>query len=158
MAIDYSQTSDVSPEDYVLVGVATCFVRVEGQTDEVQVLEPIPSSALGALVAGVPTSYSVVYGTQVGQVWSDGAPQRLAEFPPEAEFSRDFGERVISAARTYKRERNRTVSTDGPNLIPVGTSRSEFQYSLERKRVLNAETRVKPEDNVKQHAYTHQVL
>jgi hypothetical protein len=44
------------------------------------------------------------------------------------------------------------------SLVPVGTRRDDFNYSLERKRVLNAENVVSTEDNVKQHKYTHEVL
>jgi hypothetical protein len=36
--------------------------------------------------------------------------------------------------------------------------RQDFNYSLDRKRVLNASKVVRTEDNVKQHSHTHQVL
>jgi hypothetical protein len=60
--------------------------------------------------------------------------------------------RAIAAARTYQSRK------EAQSHIPVGTSRNDFNYSTERKRVLNQTRVVRKEDDVKQHEYTHKVL
>jgi len=149
----YANAPDLSTDDYVLTGVATCFIRGEGEVQEVQVLEPIPSaSALALLGTPTPTSYRVAYGTTLGQILGQDKLQRPAGAPAEAQFCADFTERMFAAARTHRRDRSVAAK------IPVGTAYEGFHYSTDRKRVLNADHVVSPEDNVKQHAYTHQVL
>jgi predicted metal-dependent peptidase len=144
--------SDLSADDYVVVGLATCFIKAEGEIHQVKVAEPIPSAALEAILKGIPTSYEIACATTLGAVLVDGAPQMLAAFPAEAQFCDEFANRAIAAARTYKA---RSVAQEH---IPQGATRRDFNFSLERKRVLNSERIIKAEDNVKQHAYTHQVL
>ncbi|WP_353258309.1 hypothetical protein [Prochlorothrix hollandica] len=149
----YANAPDLSTDDYVLVGVSTCFVRDDGEVKEVKVLEPIPSAAaLTILESPIPTSYRIAYGTTLGAVLRDGVPQGLAEFPGDAQFCVDFEERAFAAARTHRRD-PRVVEQ-----VPVGSAYDGFNYSTERKRVLNESHTVRPEDNVKQHAHTHQVL
>jgi hypothetical protein len=143
---------DLSADDYVVLGLATCFVKEEGEVHEVQVIEPIPSAALEAIVKGIPTSYQRATATTVGAVLPHNAPQPLADFPADAHFCDEFEFRVIAAARTYKA---RPVAQ---TLIPAGTTKADFNYSIDRKRVLNSQRIVRAEDNVKQHEYTHKVL
>ncbi|NJN59508.1 MAG: hypothetical protein HC879_19455 [Leptolyngbyaceae cyanobacterium SL_5_9] len=147
-----SISSDLASDDYVVVGLANCFIKDEGEIHLVKVVEPIPSAALEAILKGIPTSYELAYATSLGAVLSEGKPQMPAAFPVEAQFCDEFANRAIAAARTYKA---RLVATEH---IPQGTTRQDFNFSLERKRILNSERIIKTEDNVKQHAYTHQVL
>lgn len=147
-----SNASDLSADDYVVVGLATCFIKEDGEIHQVKVAEPIPSAALEAILKGIPTSYELACATTLGSVLVENEPQMLASFPAEAQFCDEFANRAIAAARTYKA---RPVATEH---IPQGTTRQDFNFSLERKRVLNSERIIKSEDNVKQHAYTHQVL
>jgi hypothetical protein len=128
----YPNTPDIVAEDYVVLGLASCFIKDDGEIHQVQVVEPIPSAALEAIVKGIPTSYE--------------------GFPAGAQFCDDFAYRATSAARTFK---TRTVAQEH---IPLGVTKSDFNFSTERKRVLNSERIIKTEDNVKQHAYTHQKL
>ncbi|WP_421657097.1 hypothetical protein [Leptothermofonsia sp. ETS-13] len=146
------EASDLSAEDYLVLGLATCFIKEEGEVHEVKVAEPIPSAALEAIVKGVPTSYSLAIATTVGAVLSGDTPQMPAEFPANTQFCDEFAYRAVAAARTYKA---RAVAQ---SLIPVGTTKTDFNYSTERKRVLNSQRIVRTEDNVKQHEYTHKVL
>ncbi|MBD2306233.1 hypothetical protein H6G17_11980 [Chroococcidiopsis sp. FACHB-1243] len=148
----YANAPELSPEDYVAIGLATCFVKEEGEVRELEIIEPIPSAALEAIAKGIPTSYKLVSATTLGTVLAGDKLQIPAGFPTSAQFSDDFGQRAIAAARTYK---SRTVAKA---LIPLGTTREDFNYSTERKRVLNTKRVVSKDDNVKQHAYTHQVL
>ena len=143
---------DLAAEDYIVLGLAACFIKEDGEVHQVKVIEPIPSAALEALMKGIPTSYELACATTLGSFLSGAEPQLLADFPPEAQFCDDFTSRSLAAARTYKRR------PEAQSLIPQGTTKRDFNFSTERKRVLNSERIVKTEDNVKQHAYTHQVL
>lgn len=151
-ATSYPNAPDICADDYLLLGLATCFVKEDGEVREVKVIEPIPSAALEAILKGVPTSYQMASATKMGAVLEGETPHKLAEFPEDAEFGDEFAFRAIAAARTYKR--HPAVQSH----IPLGTSRNDFNYSLERKRVLNAKRVVTKEDNVKQHSHTHKVL
>ncbi|MEG3938629.1 MULTISPECIES: hypothetical protein [unclassified Microcoleus] len=148
----YPTAPDLCTDDYIAVGLATCFIKEEGEVHQVKIIEAIPSAALEAIVKGIPTSYEMAWGTTLGEVLEGDSPKRLPEFPSEAQFSDEFGFRAIAAARTYK------IRPQAQVHIPSGTVRNDFTYSLERKRVLNSERIVRTEDNVKQHDHTHKVL
>ena len=148
----YPNAPDVSPDDYLVIGLATCFIKEDGEVSQVKIVEPIPSAALEAIVKGIPTSYKMASGTTLGKVLSGETPLLPTDFPPEAQFSDNFAERAIAAARTYK------IHPEVKSLIPQGSRSNDFNYSLERKRILNAENIVSSQDNVKQHEYTHKVL
>lgn len=150
--ITYPNASDVSSDDYLVVGLATCFIKADGEIHEVKVVEPIPSAALEAIVKGIPTSYQVAKATTLGEVLEGETPKLPADFPPNAQFCDEFSFRAISATRTYK---SRPVAQSH---IALGTSRDDFNFSIERKRVLNSQRIIRTEDNVKQHEYTHKVL
>lgn len=148
----FPNAPDISADDYCIFGLATCFVKEDGEVWEVEIIEPIPSSYLEALLKGVPTAYKFVCAQSLKDVFGKEQLQKPARFPETAQFCSDFAIRSVAAARTYKRNR------DAQTYIRLGTVREDFNYSLERKRVLNADRLVTAEDNVKQHAYTHQVL
>ena len=148
----YPNTTDLSADDYLVVGLATCFIKEDSEVHQVKIIEPIPSAALEAIVKGIPTSYEQAIATTMGAVILEETPQLPDGFPIEAQFCDDFIYRATAAARTYK------VKPVAQTHIPVGTSRSDFNHSTERKRVLNSERIVRTEDNVKQHEHTHKVL
>jgi hypothetical protein len=143
---------DLAADAYIVLGLATCFVKDEGEVHEVVVVEPIPSAALEAIVKGIPTSYQMAIATTMGAVFAGDTPQLPEGFPASAQFCDEFADRAIAAARTYK------VRPVAQAHIPIGSSRNDFKYSVERKRVLNSQRLVRTEDNVKQHEYTHKVL
>ncbi len=144
--------SDMVADDYVVLGLATCFIREEGEIYQVQVIEPIPSAALEAILKGIVTSYAKAIATTFGSILVNDTPCLPAEFPAEAQFCDDFAFRLLAATRTYK------ARPAAQAHIPVGTAKSDFNFSIERKRVLNMQRTVLTEDNVKQHEYTHKVL
>jgi hypothetical protein len=148
----YSSAPDLSADDYIVLGLATCFIKEDGEVHQVEVIEPIPSAALEALVKGIPTSYKFAYGTSLGTILSGNSYQIPSEFPETAQLSDEFEQRVFSAARTYKRRES------SKSLIPQGTCYRDFQYSIDRKRVLNAARVITKDDNVKQHPNTHKIL
>lgn len=138
--------------DYVVVGLATCFIKKEGKLESVKVIEPIPSAALEAILKGIPTSYEMALATTYGAVLQGDTPQSPKEFPAEAQFCDEFIERLQATARSYA---SRPVATEH---IAVGELKTDFNFSTERKRTLNSERIVSTEDNVKQHSHTHKVL
>jgi hypothetical protein len=140
---------DLTPTDYVVIGLATCFRRNEDGVQQVQAIEPIPAAALEALMKGVPTSYAKAIAVTIEAALDANLP---ADFTAEAELATEFADRAIAAARTFKR------CPEAANFIPLGTSYDRFIYSLERKRILNPSRNVTKEDNVKQHAHTHAKL
>jgi hypothetical protein len=152
MSTPYSTAPDLTTDDYLLLGLATCFIKADGEVCQVKVVEPIPSAALEAIVKGIPTSYEQATATTLGAVLTGDLPQLPAGFPAETQFCDEFASRALAAARTYKSR------PEAQALVPPGTSKTDFNFSTERKRVLNSDRIVKSEDNVKQHAYTHQVL
>ena len=148
----FAHAPDVSADDYCVFGLATCFLREEGEFHQVEIVEPIPSAALEAVLKGIPTSYQLACAKPLGAVL-DGDNLRVpAEFPVQVQFCDDFTERVIAAARTYNSR------PEAKSHVPLGTVRDDFNYSLEKKRILNAVNVVRTEDNVKQHSHTHKVL
>ncbi|HAX80440.1 MAG TPA: hypothetical protein DCY88_32540 [Cyanobacteria bacterium UBA11372] len=152
MATSYTNVPDVSADDYLVVGLATCFIKEDGEVHQVPIVEPIPSAALEAIVKGIPTSYQMAVGTTLGAVLAGDRLLLPAEFPAQAQFGAEFASRAIAAVRTYKRK------PAAKNIIPPGTIKNDFNYSVDRKRVLNSQRIIRTEDNVKQHEYTHKVL
>lgn len=152
MATETSSANEVAADDYVVIGLATCFVKKDNKLHPVKIVEPIPSAALEAILKGIPTSYEMAIATTVGSVWPDETPQAPSEFPAEAQFCDEFLFRLQATARSY---RSRPVAKEH---LALGTLKTDFNFSNERKRMLNADRVVSTEDNVKQHAYTHEVL
>jgi hypothetical protein len=148
----FSAASDLSNDDYCVLGLATCFFREEGEIKEIRIIEPIPSAALEAILKKIPTSYQLVCAKNLGDIFVGEQPQIPAEFPHNVQFCDNFTERLIAATRTYKKRPEATTH------ISLNSTRNDFNYSLERKRILNAENIVRTEDNVKQHSHTHKVL
>lgn len=150
----FSQATDLAADDYCVLGVATCFVRDEGEIEQLTVLEPIPSAALEALIKGVPTSYQSACAKTLGEIFQDETVNIPSELQVDGEINicDRFAERVAAATRTYKSR------PEAQKHIPFGVVKQDFNYSLERKRVLNTSRTVSTEDNVKQHSHTHKVL
>lgn len=148
----FPNAPDISAEDYCVFGLATCFFREDSEVKQVQVIEPIPSSALETLIKGVPTSYQIAIAQPLAAFFDRETQQIPTEFPAEAQLGENFTERAVAAARTYKSR------PEAAQHIPIGTKKEDFNYSLERKRILNAANIVRTEDNVKQHAHTHKIL
>lgn len=142
----------VAIDAYVVVGVATCFIKEEGKLQPIQVIEPIPSAALEALCKGIETSYTMAIAAPLNTFFADGQGRIPQSFPADAQFCEDFEERLMAASRSYR------TCASAQALLPLGSLKTDFNHSTERKRTLNLERVVNTEDNVKQHAYTHQVL
>ncbi|MEL7408403.1 MAG: hypothetical protein AAFN00_15850, partial [Cyanobacteria bacterium J06558_2] len=68
-----TQTPDLNLNDYCVLGLATCFVQEDGEVEQLTVLEPIPSSAIEALIKGIPTSYQSAGAVTLGQIFINDA-------------------------------------------------------------------------------------
>ncbi|MEN9257864.1 MAG: hypothetical protein Q6L55_03925 [Gloeomargarita sp. SRBZ-1_bins_9] len=139
--------ADLSDASYLVLGLAHCFWKEDTGLREVRLVEPIPSASLTTLLQGVPTSYTRLVATTLGQVGTL-MPQAF----PEAQPCADFWERAIAAARTYCRH---------PQIrqqLPPGTERCDLNFNLERKRILNSRRTVRDSDNIRQHPHTHRQL
>ncbi|TVQ42376.1 MAG: hypothetical protein EA365_15305 [Gloeocapsa sp. DLM2.Bin57] len=147
-----SQAQDITSEDYCVLGLSTCFLKEDGEYHQVEIIEPIPSAALETIIKGTPTSYQFACAILVKDFIIGENVQIPAEFPETTQLCDDFIPRTIAAIRTYKSR------PQAQEYIPLGTKKDDFNYSLERKRVLNAVNVVRNEDNIKQHSYTHKVL
>ncbi len=151
-ATSYQNAPDLVNDDYIVIGLATCFIKEDGEVHQVEVIEPIPSAALEALLKGIPTSYKLACATTLGALLDGDTPLLPDGFPESAQLGEEFVSRVFAAARTYKRRET------AKSLIPLGATYTDLNYSIERKRVLNAARVVTKEDNIKQHSHTHKVL
>ena len=98
--ISYQEAPDLTGDDYVVIGLATCFVKEDGEVFEVEVTEPIPSAALEALLKGIPTSYKLAYATTLSKVLSGETPMIPDCFPESTQLAEEFPSRVFAAART----------------------------------------------------------
>jgi hypothetical protein len=142
---------ELAKDDYLAVGVATCFRREDGELETIHVLEPVPSAYLESVFQGIPTSYQCIFGTTIGAAL-DHAVLSTVNGIDNVQHCDEYGDRVLAAARTYK---SRPAVKD---LVPVAETRTDLNYSTEKKRVLNLKNVVKAEDNVRQHEYTHKKL
>ncbi|WP_071518717.1 hypothetical protein [Geitlerinema sp. PCC 9228] len=100
--ITYPNAPDVSPDDYLVLGVASYFAQQGDQTLEVKTLEPIPSGYVEALVAGAETAYQYIWAATLKEVLLGEMPQMPAHLDGEVQFGYDFTARAIAAVRTYK--------------------------------------------------------
>jgi hypothetical protein len=144
--------TDVPSDAYVVLGVATCFIKEDGKLQPIKVVEPIPSAALEGLCKGIETSYEMAIATTFESAFAQGQGQVPESFPADVQLCDAFEERLMAATRSYR------SCASIQSLLPLGQSKTDFNYSIERKRMLNVERVVRTEDNVKQHAYTHEVL
>lgn len=146
------KTAGLESQDYCVFGLATHFIREEGETREVQIIEPVPSAALEALLKGIPTSYQSLIAKTLGDVITDDSLKKPSEFDGDSQFCEDFLNRTFAATRTYKNKPSATA------YIPLGSCKTDLNYSTERKRMLNSVKIVSDDDNVKQHPNTHKRL
>jgi len=88
----------------------------------------------------------VVAGVTVGDVLGGSTEKLPADFAG-ASFCDDWRFRLECCARTWDRPYPREKLL---GLVPLGTQRKDWNFSLQDKRVLNFENVVTDEDNVKQ--------
>jgi hypothetical protein len=147
MALGAHVGDDTTPDDYITVGVAKYFRRVEAKLEELLVIEPLPASALDCIARlQVPTSYLRIWASLLGDL-----PDRIDEMPKgvvlegeHVQFGEDFTERCQASARTYRR------SPEVAELLPVGSIFTKLNHSIETKRLIDEDWEPDFNDNVKQ--------
>jgi hypothetical protein len=82
----FPNAPDVSAQDYCVFGLATCFVKEDNEYHQTEVIEPIPSAALEAILKGIPTSYHLVCAKSLGEIFGGELIEKPAEFPEDAKF------------------------------------------------------------------------
>lgn len=146
---NYGEDLAVPEDSFCVLGLAHCFETVDGQLQDVWVLEPVAASTVEVIDNGAQTSYETFVGTTVGHILA----QDLTAFPEslanghEARFCDNLQFRTGCAARTWMRDHASTVVR---NLAPLGEVRTDFNTSTEHKRILNFVHEVKDSDNIKQ--------
>ncbi|GJP50600.1 hypothetical protein CLOM_g9749 [Closterium sp. NIES-68] len=141
------ENPDWNDDDFITVGLAHCFQKDEsGKLQDKFVIEAIPAGALECMDNGGVTCYTHVTATTLGVVLKQDASLLPAEFQ-NGVFAEDFDFRTKCASRTWKRQHPQEHLL---NLVPLGTVRSDFNFSVEDKRVLNMENVVDDSDNIKQ--------
>ncbi|MBE9223820.1 hypothetical protein IQ215_14055 [Cyanobacterium stanieri LEGE 03274] len=151
MTTTLNQTG-ISTDDYCIFGLATCFVREEGDIQEVEIIEPIPSAYWETLLKGVETSYKFVCAKTVGEILINDNLQKPNDFPSNSQFCHNFTEMMLAATRTYQKK------PSAKEFLALGNKKDDLNYSLTRKRILNNIKTVSDDDNVKQHPNTHKIL
>jgi hypothetical protein len=140
------------PDSYVVLGRATCYLRQDGETTELQIIEPIPSAYLETLLTGVPTSYSALYATTLALALEHPKTGLDVGHDQAIHLCEDYTERLQATARSYIQR------PSAAQLLRPATTFSELNFSLDSKRILNPRNKVSKSDNVKQHRYTHEVI
>jgi len=47
--ISYADATDLNTDDYIVLGLATCFYKEDEEVHQIEVIESIPSAALEAI-------------------------------------------------------------------------------------------------------------
>eukprot|EP00878_Enallax_costatus_P001348 GHUV01001495.1.p1 GENE.GHUV01001495.1~~GHUV01001495.1.p1 ORF type:complete len:236 (+),score=62.29 GHUV01001495.1:250-957(+) len=137
----------LEPEVYCCVGLSHCFKKKDdGRLADVMVIEPIGSSSLECMAAGAKTSFRCATGLTLGAAMSRDKVQLPEEFA-DGIFCDDWSYRLEAATRTWQRPHAQDNLMD---LVPLGKVRTNFNFSLDNKRVLNFDNVVTDDDNVKQ--------
>ncbi|CAM6098552.1 unnamed protein product [Calypogeia fissa] len=139
---------DWSEDDYIVVGLAHCFRKDEDQKLlDAFVIEPIPAGQLECMDNGGVTCYKHAASTTLGVALQLDASLLPKEFGDKA-FCENFDFRAKCASRTWKRDHPRENLM---SLVPTdGSVRSDWNFSMKDKRILNEEHIVKDSDNIKQ--------
>ncbi|CAM9829824.1 unnamed protein product [Pylaiella littoralis] len=142
-------------DDYVSFGIACCFVMNDNlKLDEYYVYEPLTAATLETIASSqsLPTSYKRVTAFHCKDIFI-GPPSRPTGIQVEklkildqgldAHICENVLERTLAAARTYKRRVEAQMCGYGDIL-------DGFNFSTERKRILNHKFEPSFDDNVKQ--------
>lgn len=149
-----AMSKPILDDDYIAVGLACCFQMNSSQKlAEKWIFEPLTAGTLETIELGVPTSYKRVLALRaadyfLGDVNSpDGinvdALQALVEDEQDVTICEEPVERSVAAIRTFKRR-------PAAMLIGVNEMADEYNFNLERKRILNDNYVPNDDDNIKQ--------
>uniref|UniRef100_A0A7S0WIT2 Uncharacterized protein n=1 Tax=Pyramimonas obovata TaxID=1411642 RepID=A0A7S0WIT2_9CHLO len=138
-------------EEYVVVGLAHCFEKIENKLVPRFVVEPVTAGTVHSMAAGALTSYKALTSLTLGEA----IKMDLSALPDAirsedgVQFADNFVFRTECAARTWSRphavEHCQDIVPSCPDV------RSDWNYSVTNNtRILNFENIVNDDDNVKQ--------
>lgn len=110
------------------------------------VIEPITANSLECMAAGAKTCFKHVTSLSFQEAMSKDRTT-LPDTFSEGLYCEDFDFRCGASARTWLRAHAQDNLLD---IVPLGQNKSNFNYNLDEKRVLNFENIVNDSDNVKQ--------
>ncbi|GBF89406.1 hypothetical protein Rsub_01978 [Raphidocelis subcapitata] len=138
---------DISQDTYCCLGMAHCFKKNEnGKLEDVFVIEPLSASSLECMATGARTSFRVASGIRFADALSRDRA-RLPEGFEEGRWCDNYEYRLVAAARTWLRPHAQDNLMD---IVPLGKARSNFNFCLDDRRVLNLDNVVTDDDNIKQ--------
>lgn len=153
--MDDPKLKPLEDDDYVAFGLACCFVMNDNlKLDEYYVYEPLTAGTLETIAGSVnlETSYRRVTAFRAADIF-EGPPARPTGIQAgklkilldgeEAHPCENMLERTMAAARTFKRRVEAQMCGFGDVL-------TDFNFSTERKRILNHKYEPSFDDNVKQ--------
>lgn len=147
IAVRAAAVVDVGLDAYCCLGLAHCFKKNdEGKLEDVFVIEPLSATSLECMATGARTSFKLATGVSV----ADAAARNRSVLPEGFQagvWCDKYEERLAAAVRTWQRAHAQDNLMD---IVPLGKVRSNFNFSLDDKRVLNFDNVVDDDDNIKQ--------
>merc|ERR1712072_764925 len=141
-------------EDYVAVGLACCFARNdENKLSEAWILEPLTAGTLETIEKGIETSYKQTLALRARDFFEGDLNdpsgvnvenlEALSDGFPDVTLCSNIIERSMAASRTFRRR-------EEAKLLDFNEMSDEYNFSTDRKRILNQIVEVNFDDNVKQ--------
>lgn len=151
MIAEFADTKPCTGEEYVVVGLAHCFEKVENKLVARMVIEPVTAGTIESMAAGALTSYMAVTAVNmdvVAKMDLSILPKRFQD-EPGVTFAESFVFRAECASRTWARPH---AVENLLNVVPANPEiRDDWNYSVQNNtRILNFENVVDDNDNVKQ--------
>ncbi|KAG0621784.1 hypothetical protein M758_3G048100 [Ceratodon purpureus] len=144
---NFGQDPEWSDDDYIVLGLAHCFRKDEnGKLQDAFVVEPVTAGTLECMENGGVTCYKCVTATTLGVALKEDVSLLPAEMQ-SGTISDEFNFRAKCASRTWKRDHPQQNLL---HIVPKDGVKSEYNFSLQDKRVLNEEVVVNDSDNIKQ--------
>ena len=144
---NHGQDPEWSDDDYVVLGLAHCFRKDEnGKLVDAFVVEPVTAGTLECMENGGVTCYKCVTATTLGVALKEDLSLLPGEFL-SGSICDEFNFRAKCASRTWKRDHPQQNLL---HIVPKDGVKSEYNFSLQDKRVLGVEVVVNDSDNIKQ--------
>ncbi|KAK9823775.1 hypothetical protein WJX72_005415 [[Myrmecia] bisecta] len=135
------------PQDaYLVLGLAHCFEKTDYGTNDVFVIEPVAANSLECMATGAKTCFKHVTSLTLGDALRKDKSMLPEQFQ-EGVYCEDFEFRCGASGRTWLRSHAQDNLMD---IVPLGQVKSNWNFNLDEKRVLNMENIVNDADNVKQ--------
>lgn len=120
---------NVGALSYLVLGLATCFIKKDGEVIPGQVIEPIPSATLETIVARIPTSYEFAFATDFHAVIQGEKLIRPEGFPEGSRGCEDFIDHRLGSIRLRKLPR--PCCQLGSDEMTLNTQWSENGFLME---------------------------